>query len=72
MHIIRKTLIVCLFLLLISGCGAPGKGEKFKVGDPDAPPPNKQEEKVIYLIFNNRVQFFIKDCVFYFGLKTVK
>jgi hypothetical protein len=45
MHLLRRTIIVSLFLLLISGCGTPGKGEKFKVGNPDAPPPNKQEEK---------------------------
>lgn len=41
----KRTLILWLFILIISGCGDAGKGEEFKIGDPDAPPPNKQEEK---------------------------
>jgi hypothetical protein len=57
MRFARRTLILWFLVLIISGCGAPGKGEEFKVGDPDAPPPNKHERRnnSLFLLLQNQL-----------------
>lgn len=45
MRLAKRTLLLWLLVLIISGCGDPGKGVELKLGDPDAPPPKKQQEE---------------------------